>query len=92
MFKKISIKNRIALLYSISFSGLMLLIFSVLYAVVSLSISASVRNILKEEIQHHVNYVKKQPVSAFLKTLIEAFRNQRCRFCKSNASHWVRDF
>lgn len=40
----------------------MLLIFSVLYAVVSLSISASVRNILKEEIQHHVNYVKKQPV------------------------------
>lgn len=40
----------------------MLLIFSVLYGVVSLSISASVRTILKEEIQHHVNYVKNQPV------------------------------
>ena len=60
MFKQLSIKNRIALFYSLAFSFVLLLLFISIYWVVNRGITKSMHEILNEEINSHTEYVSQQ--------------------------------
>ena len=62
MFKNISVKNRIATFYSISFSVILLLIFGLIFFIVNRGINKTMEETLEEEINSHVDYVLHEPV------------------------------
>lgn len=62
MFKNVSVKNRIAFLYSISFSIILLAILGTIYLVVKQGITKTMYETLEEEINSHVDYVLHEPV------------------------------
>ncbi|WP_143077716.1 sensor histidine kinase [Myroides guanonis] len=62
MFKKLSIKNRIALIYSFSFTVILGLIFGVLFFVVKNGVNQVMYETLNEEINSHVNFVLHEPI------------------------------
>jgi signal transduction histidine kinase len=61
MFKNLSVKNRIATFYSISFSIILILIFCLIYFIVNRGINKTMEETLEEEIVSHVDYVLHQP-------------------------------
>jgi len=62
MFKNLSVKNRIALLYSISFSVILLVILGTIYFVVKQGITKTMYETLEEEINSHVDYILHEPI------------------------------
>ena len=62
MFKNVSVKNRIAFLYSISFCVILLVILGTIYLVVKQGITKTMYETLEEEISSHVDYVLHEPV------------------------------
>lgn len=62
MFKNLSVKNRIALFYSFSFSIIVLIIFGLIYFIVSDGINKTMYETLNEEINSHVEYVLHEPI------------------------------
>lgn len=61
MFKNLSLKNRIALFYSFTFSIVLLIIFAFIYYTVNHGINKTLYEILKEETNHHFDYVLHEP-------------------------------
>lgn len=61
MFKNLSVKNRIALFYSFTFSIVLLLIFGLIYFIVNYGINKTMYETLEEEINSHVDYVLHEP-------------------------------
>jgi nitrogen fixation/metabolism regulation signal transduction histidine kinase len=61
MFKNLSLKNRIALFYSFTFSIVLLIIFAFIYYTVNYGINKTLYEILKEETNHHFDYVLHEP-------------------------------
>ena len=61
MFKKLSVKNRIATFYSILFSAVLLIIFGLIFFVVNRGINKTMYETLEEEINSHVDYVLHEP-------------------------------
>ena len=62
MFKNISVKNRIATFYSISFSVILLIIFGMIFFIVNRGINKTMEETLEEEINSHVDYILHEPV------------------------------
>ncbi|MHC5202770.1 sensor histidine kinase [Myroides sp. LJL119] len=60
MFKKLSLKNRIALLYALVFSGVLLFIFTCIFYVVQAGINRTMYKILEEEVVHMSNFIDQQ--------------------------------
>lgn len=58
--KNVSIKDRIAILYSLTFTLLIALVFSIIYFLVDYTVYKALRSNLTEELAHHTNYVKDQ--------------------------------
>ncbi|WP_413533114.1 histidine kinase dimerization/phospho-acceptor domain-containing protein [Empedobacter brevis] len=61
MFKKLSVKNRIALFYSLAFSVVLLVIFYLIYFSVNRGINKTMYETLEEEINSHIEYVLHEP-------------------------------
>ncbi|WP_313386366.1 HAMP domain-containing sensor histidine kinase [Chishuiella sp.] len=61
MFKNLSIKNRIAIFYSISFSVILLIILGLIYLIVNNGINKTMYESLEDEIDGHINYVLQEP-------------------------------
>ena len=61
MFKNLSVKNRIALFNSFTFSIVLLLIFGLIYFIVNYGINKTMYETLEEEINSHVDYVLHEP-------------------------------
>ena len=61
MFKNLSVKNRIALFYSFTFSIVLVLIFGLIYFIVNFGINKTMYETLEEEINSHVDYVLHEP-------------------------------
>jgi len=61
MLKNLSIKNRIALFYSLTFSVILLIIFSFIYFSVNQGINKTMYETLEEEINSHADYVLHEP-------------------------------
>lgn len=61
MFKNISVKNRIAIFYSFTFSLVLLVIFALVYYTVYLGINKTAYETLEEEIASHSDFVLHEP-------------------------------
>lgn len=69
IFKSISIKDRIAILYSLCFTLVIAVIFIIVYFLVHYTVYKALRANLTDEIEHHTEYVKnQQPFQQFIET------------------------
>lgn len=62
MFKNLSIKNRIALFYSFTFSAILLIIFYLVHLSVTEGVNKTMYETLEEEITGHVDYLLHEPI------------------------------
>ncbi len=62
MFKNLSVKNRVAIFYSFTFSIVLLVIFALIFYTVNRGINRTMYETLEEEITYHVDYILHEPV------------------------------